>query len=455
MNLHAIILAAGKGSRMKSELPKVLHTLAGKPMLHHVVATTQMLKADGIHIVIGHGAEKVKLSLADQEINWATQEQQLGTGHAVMQAMPEIPEDATVLILYGDVPLIHAETLSDLLSEVSNNSIALLTAVMDNPHGYGRVIRNAEDKVTEIVEQKDANPEQLAVNEVNTGIVAARAADLNNWLPRLSSENAQKEYYLTDIIAMAIGDGKEVKVRHAASLEEVQGVNDRLQLSLLERFYQRQAAETLLSEGVMIYDPARFDVRGTLTVGQDVEIDINCIFEGQVSLGDGVKIGPNCVIKNTQLGKGTEVKANSSIEDSVVAQNAVIGPYARLRPGTNLADNTKIGNFVETKKALIGKGSKVNHLSYIGDADIGENVNIGAGTITCNYDGVNKYMTQLGDGVFVGSNSSLVAPVKLGKGATVGAGSVITKDVPEQHLAVGRGRQKNVDGWQKPKKNEA
>lgn len=452
MDLHVVILAAGKGSRMKSALPKVMHRIAGKPMLAHVLDSARSLNPAKIHIVVGHGAEQVRSAFDDADISWVEQQQQLGTGHAVREALPAIPVEAKVLVLYGDVPLIQSSTLSDLLAPVSDTCMSLLTAELDDPSGYGRIIRNVADEVVAIVEQKDANAEQLAVQEVNTGILAATSNCLKDWLPRLSNENAQGEYYLTDIIAMAVQQDVDVEVAQPEYLEEVQGVNNRLQLCELECFVQTAKAEQLMLEGVTLYDPNRLDIRGELLAGQDVTIDINCVFEGRVELAEGVEIGPNCVLKDCIVGKGTKVHAHSVIESAVIGADANIGPFARLRPGTELGDRTKVGNFVETKKALVGNGSKINHLSYVGDAEIGENVNVGAGTITCNYDGVNKSRTVLGDGVFVGSNTALVAPVVVENNATIGAGSVVTADVPEDHLAVGRARQKNIAGWNRPSK---
>ncbi|MDY6816769.1 MAG: bifunctional UDP-N-acetylglucosamine diphosphorylase/glucosamine-1-phosphate N-acetyltransferase GlmU [Pseudomonadota bacterium] len=450
--LHVVILAAGQGSRMKSALPKVLHPVAGKAMLHHVVATAKQLGAERIHTVIGHGADRVRASLDDGAVNWVLQTEQLGTGHAVAQALPDLPDDARVLVLYGDVPLTRRETLEAMVSELDESNLALLTVDMDNPHGYGRIVRNDRGEVQAIVEQKDATAEQQAIHEVNTGILAVSAKHLKSWLPTLSNSNAQGEYYLTDIIAMAVEHGLAVTVSQPLNPFEVQGVNNRVQLAELERWYQRQQAERLMTEGATLADPARVDIRGELTIGNDLWIDVNAVFEGKVSLGNHVIIGPNCVIKDATIADGAEIKANSVIEGAVVGANAQIGPFARLRPGTELAANTRVGNFVETKKAVVGEGSKINHLSYVGDASLGRNVNVGAGTITCNYDGVNKYRTVVGDGVFVGSNTSLVAPVTIAPEATIGAGSTITRDVADSELAVARGRQRNISGWEKPKK---
>lgn len=450
--LHVVILAAGQGSRMKSALPKVLHPVAGKPMLHHVVDTATRLGAEKIHTVIGHGADQVRASLNNESVNWVLQREQLGTGHAVAQALPDLPEDARVLVLYGDVPLTRAETLAGMVDHLGEDNLALLTVTMDDPKGYGRIVRGNDDRVQAIVEHKDASAEQLAIREVNTGILAVSARRLRSWLPALSNRNAQGEYYLTDIIAMAVEHGLSVDVAQPGNVFEVQGVNNRVQLAEMERWYQAQQAERLLTEGASLADPARIDVRGKLTIGTDLWIDVNVVFEGEVSLGSRVVIGPNCVIRNSRIGDGTEIKANSVIEDSVIGDQAEIGPFARLRPGTELANRTKVGNFVETKKAKVGEGSKINHLSYVGDATLGERVNVGAGTITCNYDGVNKHQTVIGNGVFVGSNTSLVAPVALAEGATIGAGSTITRDVGRQELAVARGKQRNIQGWERPEK---
>tara|TARA_B100000214_G_scaffold41099_1_gene25798 strand:+ start:2459 stop:3823 length:1365 start_codon:yes stop_codon:yes gene_type:complete len=451
--LHVVILAAGQGSRMKSALPKVLHPIAGRPMLHHVIATAKQLGAEKIHTVIGHGAEKVRETTDEASVNWVTQSEQLGTGHAVAQALPDLPDDARVLVLYGDVPLTRHETLDGLVGTLDDNTLGLLTVTMDNPQGYGRIVRNAAGKVQSIVEQKDASAEQQQIREVNTGILAVSAKHLKNWLPTLSNSNAQGEYYLTDIIAMAVDQGLGVSVSQPENPFEVQGVNNRLQLAELERWFQRQQADRLMTEGATLADPARLDVRGELTIGNDLWIDVNVVFEGKVNLGSNVSIGPGCVIKDTTIADGAEIKANSVIEGAVIGAHAQIGPFARIRPGTELAANTKVGNFVETKKAIVGEGSKINHLSYVGDASLGRNVNVGAGTITCNYDGVNKYQTVLGDGVFVGSNTALVAPVTVAAEATIGAGSTITRDVADHELAVARGRQRNISGWEKPKKH--
>lgn len=450
--LHVVILAAGQGSRMMSALPKVLHPVAGKPMLHHVIETAKQLGAEKIHTVIGHGAEKVKASLHDDSVNWVMQTEQLGTGHAVAQVLPDLPDNARVLVLYGDVPLTSKITLEGMIAGLDDNTLALLTVDMNNPHGYGRIVRNEANQVQAIVEQKDASAGQQAIKEVNTGILAVSAKHLKEWLPALSNSNAQGEYYLTDIIAMSVANDLSVTVSQPSDPFEVQGVNNRLQLAELERWYQRQQAERLMTEGASLADPARLDVRGELTIGNDVWIDINVVFEGRVSLGGNVTIGPGCVIKDATIADGVEIKAHSLVEGTVVGANAEVGPFARLRPGTELGANTKVGNFVEIKKAVVGEGSKINHLSYVGDTTMGRNVNVGAGTITCNYDGVNKRQTVIGDGVFVGSNTSLVAPVTLGEEALIGAGSTITRDVAAKDLAIARGKQRNIEGWERPKK---
>lgn len=452
MTLAVVTLAAGKGSRMKSDLPKVLHPLAGKPMLAHVLSSAAALGDAKLHVVIGHRAEQVKQQITGFDVNWALQTEQNGTGHAVAQAMPAVAADAIVLVLYGDVPLIRTATLEKLLQTTKNNTLALLTVKLADPTGYGRIVRNAAQAIEAIIEHKDASVEQLAITEVNTGILAVSAAQLNEWLPKLSANNAQGEYYLTDIVAMAVSEGVAVEAIHPEDEFEVQGVNDRLQLAQLERVFQRQQADELLRQGVSLADPSRLDVRGSLTVGADVVIDVGCVFEGDVVLENGVHIGPYCVIKNSHIGADSHLEAYSHLDQAKLAAHCNVGPYARLRPGADLHNNAKVGNFCEVKKAIVGEGSKVNHLSYIGDAEIGKNANIGAGTITCNYDGVNKFNTHIGDNAFIGSNSALVAPVAIGANATVGAGSTVTKDVEAEQLAVARGKQRNIDGWQRPTK---
>jgi len=454
VKLEVVILAAGQGTRMRSALPKVLHPLAGKALVHHVIDTATALDAKAIHTVIGHGAERVQQQLAALPTGWALQEQQLGTGHAVAQAMPKVADDSIVLVLYGDVPLVKAATLQKLLTAVDANNMALLTVELNDPTGYGRILRDAKGSVTAIVEQKDATPEQLKIREGNTGILAAKASLLKKWLPQLSANNAQGEYYLTDIIGLAVQQGIGVNAQQAPAAWEVQGINNRLQLSELERIHQRNIAEQLMTDGVTLADPARIDVRGTLTVGRDIFIDVNCVFEGDVTLGDNVRIGPNCVIRNARIAANAEIESHTLIDEAVLGVDTHVGPFARLRPGTELAAKAKVGNFVETKKTYIGVGSKANHLTYLGDCVIGENANVGAGTITCNYDGVNKSKTTIGDGAFIGSNSSLVAPVNIGKNATVGAGSVITADIPDNELAVARGKQRNIAGWRRPMKKQ-
>jgi bifunctional UDP-N-acetylglucosamine pyrophosphorylase / glucosamine-1-phosphate N-acetyltransferase len=449
MNLEVIILAAGQGTRMKSSLPKVLHRVAGRPMLVHVVETARQLDPSAIHVVAGHGVQQVQQELADYALGWAIQEQQLGTGHAVLQALPAVDPASNVLILYGDVPLISATTLERLVTAACGGP-ALLTAKMADPAGYGRILRDDAGGLLGVVEHKDANDTQRSIDEVNTGVLASPAADLLQYLPQVGNANSQGEYYLPDILAMAVADGKEVASCLAQSELEILGVNDRVQLAQVEREYQRRQAEQLMREGAAVADPARLDVRGELSCGEGVSIDVNVVMEGRVILGDGVSIGPNCVIKGAVIEAGATIHAMSHLEDVQVGAGANVGPYARLRPGTVLADGARIGNFVETKKAIIGVGSKVNHLSYVGDTEMGAGVNVGAGTITCNYDGVNKHKTLLGDGVFVGSNSTLVAPLEVADGGFVGAGSTVTKGVAKDELAVSRARQRNISGWQRP-----
>ena len=451
MSLDIVILAAGQGTRMRSALPKVLHPVAGKAMLGHVIDTARLLKPQGIHVVIGHGAELVRERLAADDLNFVLQSEQLGTGHAVAQALPALSAER-VLILYGDVPLIEVETLQRLLQQVSEQQLGLLTVNLNDPTGYGRIVRDEQGVVKAIVEHKDASAEQRLIREGNTGILAVPGKKLGDWLGRLSNSNAQGEYYLTDVIAMAVTDGLVVATEQAADEMEVLGANDRIQLSQLERHYQYRAARRLMVQGVTLIDPARFDLRGEATVGRDVSIDINVILEGQVVIEDGVQIGPNCVIKNSILRKGAIVKANSHLEGAEVGEGADCGPFARLRPGSVLGAKAHVGNFVELKNAKLGEGAKAGHLSYLGDAEIGARTNIGAGTITCNYDGANKFKTVLGEDVFIGSNSALVAPVTLGDRATTGAGSVITVDVPDNTLAVGRAKQRNIEGWKRPVK---
>ena len=449
--LHVIILAAGAGKRMKSDLPKVLQPIAGRPMLAHVIDTARQLRPDAIHVVYGHGGEAVRAAFADQpDLQWAEQTQQLGTGHAVQQAMPQVPDAATVLVLYGDVPLIQVDTLRHLLAQPGR--LAVLVADMVNPTGYGRIVRNAEGKVGAIVEQKDATDEQLAIRTINTGIITAESTALRTWLSQLSNSNAQGEYYLTDVFASAAADYTPADMAFVADAQEAEGANDPWQLSQLERAWQLREVRALCAQGARVIDPARLDIRGTVTVGRDVQIDVNVILEGTVELGDGVSIGPFTRLKDVKLAAGTVVKPHCDL-DGVVSEGAAdIGPFARLRPGTVLADGSHVGNFVETKKVHLGPGSKANHLTYLGDAVIGSKVNIGAGTITCNYDGVNKSQTTIGDNAFIGSNSALVAPVTIGDGATIAAGSVITRNAPEGKLTLARVRQETIDGWHRPVK---
>jgi len=451
MNLAVVILAAGKGTRMKSDLPKVLHPIAGRPMVQHVVDAAGALDPDNTVLIYGHGGDAVRQAVTGSRLQWAEQAEQLGTGHAVAQALPHLEEDV-VLVLYGDVPLIQPQTLRDFVARVDDQSLALMTLTLDDPSGYGRVIRDGDGKVRRVVEQKDASDDEKAVREINTGILACTRRFLNDSLPRLSNSNAQGEYYLTDLIAMAVDAGMEVVTEQPGHAWEVDGVNDRVQLARLERVYQRVRAESLMRAGVTLLDPARLDIRGNLQCGQDVTLDINTVLVGDVVIGDRVTVGPNCLIRNARIGSGTHIEANSVVDGAVVGENCQVGPFARLRPGTELAAQAKVGNFVETKKAYVGEGSKVNHLTYIGDSRIGKGVNVGAGTITCNYDGVNKFQTVMKDGAFIGSNSSLVAPVTIGENATVGAGSVVTKDVPDQGLAVARGQQRNIQNWSRPEK---
>jgi bifunctional UDP-N-acetylglucosamine pyrophosphorylase/glucosamine-1-phosphate N-acetyltransferase len=456
--VEVVILAAGKGTRMNSSQPKVLHSIGGKAMLSHVLDTAQRLDPAAIHVVVGYGADTIKAHYNGRDINWVLQEQQLGTGHAVQQSIPHIEQqhsDNTVLVLFGDVPLISQATLEKLLGEAGSDKVALLSVISTAPDGFGRIVRDDSAAVQCIVEHKDASAGQRLINEVNTGIMALPAARLGDWLQRIDNSNKQQEYYLTDIIALAVADGLEVKAIQADNELEVMGVNDKAQLALLERHYQMLQTDQLLEAGVTLRDPARVDIRGELICGQDVEIDINVIFEGRVELADGVCIGANCVISNASIGSNTAILPGCNIEETVIGSNASIGPVARLRPGTRLADGVKIGNFVETKKAVIGPGSKANHLAYIGDAEIGSACNIGAGTIFCNYDGANKHKTVLGDNVFVGSNSVLIAPVNLADNSFVAAGSAINTDVAGDSLAVARAKQRNIPGWKRPVKSQS
>lgn len=451
--LSAVILAAGKGTRMYSDLPKVLHCVAGKPMVKHVIDTATALGAENVHLIYGHGGELMRERLANEKVNWVFQNEQLGTAHAVQQAAPFFKDDENIVVLYGDAPLISVETLEKLIAAKPENGIALLTVNLDNPTGYGRILRE-NGNVVAIVEQKDANAEQLKIQEVNTGVMVSDGANFKKWLARVDNHNAQGEYYLTDLIALANQDGCQVMAVQAGDAIEVEGANNRLQLAALERYYQHKQAQHLLLAGVTLLDPARFDLRGTLEHGKDVEIDTNVILEGNVRLGNRVKIGAGCVLKNVTLGDDVEVKPYSVLEDAVIGEKAAIGPFSRLRPGTELAAQTHVGNFVEIKKSIVGKGSKVNHLTYIGDTEIGADCNIGAGVITCNYDGANKFKTLIGNNVFVGSDTQLVAPVIVEDGATIGAGSTITQNIAKDELVIARVPQRHIQGWQRPSKKK-
>ncbi len=451
-SLNIIILAAGKGKRMCSDLPKVLHLLAGKPLLAHCYETARMLAPRRVQIVYGHGGEQVRACLAEFDVVWVEQQQQLGTGHAVRQALPEVRDNDKVVVLYGDVPLLTHDTLKSLIDDVNDSTLALLTVVLEDPTGYGRIIRNEHGKVLRIVEEKDATQEEKRVSEVNTGILSVKGKLLAQWLTRLKANNAQGEYYLTDIVAMAVADGVTIATQSPTTRMEVMGVNDKVQLAYLERAYQKQRAEELMRGGVTLCDPNRVDLRGSLKTGTDVIIDVNVIFEGRVTLGNQVTIGPHCVIKDAVIGDGVKIQAFSHIDTAHIGQDSVIGPFARIRPDTQLDSGVHIGNFVEIKKSSVGAQSKINHLSYIGDCTVGREVNIGAGTITCNYDGANKHTTVIEDQVFIGSDTQLVAPVRIKKGATIGAGSTITKDAPEDELTLSRSKQTTVEGWIRPVK---
>lgn len=451
MKLDIVILAAGEGKRMQSRLPKVLHRVGGMPLLQHVVNSTRTLAPVACHIVVGHGSEQVREALAGQDIHWVLQEQQLGTGHAVMQALPAIDDDATVLVLYGDVPLISPETLKALLAQ-STTGPALLTARVNDPQGYGRILRSGKGKLAGVVEERDASPGERLINEINTGILAAPAHHLKQLLPQVGKDNAQGEYYLPDIVALALREEIPVSTATAPSEIEILGVNDRVQLNRVEREYQRRLATDLLQAGVGVADDSRIDIRGSLDCGRDVSIDVNCIFEGDNVLADGVRVGANCILIDCHVGPGTEIHPFTHMEGVQTSANCVIGPFARLRPEARLDEAVRVGNFVEIKKSDIGAGSKINHLSYIGDTAMGAGVNVGAGTITCNYDGANKHRTTIGNGVFLGSNSTLVAPVQIEDRGFVGAGSTITKTVEGDQLAISRARQRNLDGWKRPEK---
>ena len=451
MSTTVIILAAGKGTRMRSSLPKVLQPLAGRSLLGHVIETAKKLNADNIITIYGHGGDRVQTAFAQQEIKWVEQAEQLGTGHAVQMTLPVLPHYGVSLILSGDVPCINPVTLQKLLDATATTSIGLVTLTLPDANGYGRIVRE-NDQIQAIVEHKDASEEQRQIKEINTGIYAVSNAKLHEWLPNLRNDNAQGEYYLTDIVAMALADGMQVASVEPEQAFEVEGVNDRVQLAALERQFQAYQAKQLMQQGVHLIDPSRFDLRGNLTVGQDVRIDINVIIEGDCELGDNVEIGAGCIIKNTKIAAGTKVQPYSIFDSAIVGEDTQIGPFARLRPGAQLANEVHIGNFVEVKNTTIGLGSKANHFTYLGDAEVGAGSNIGAGTITCNYDGANKFKTIIGDQAFIGSNSSLVAPVRIGNGATVGAGSTITRDVEDNSLAVERSKQFAKENYPRPQK---
>ena len=451
MSTTVIILAAGKGTRMRSQLPKVLQPLAGRPLLGHVIETAKQLHAEHIITIYGHGGEQVQQGFKHEQVQWVEQAEQLGTGHAVQMTLPVLPQDGISLILSGDVPCITPNTLQKLLEASRGTGIGLVTLTLDDASGYGRIVRK-DGQIQAIVEHKDANEQQRQIQEINTGIYCVSNAKLHQWLPQLNNNNAQGEYYLTDIVAMALADGLEVASVQPEQAFEVEGVNDRMQLAALERQYQQFQAKQLMQQGVHLIDPSRFDLRGTLKAGQDVRIDINVIIEGDCEFGDNVEIGAGCVIKNTTIAAGTKVQPYSLFDQAIVGEDTQIGPFARLRPGAKLANEVHIGNFVEVKNSSVGLGSKANHFTYLGDAEIGAGSNIGAGTITCNYDGANKFKTIIGDAAFIGSNSSLVAPVRIGNGATVGAGSVITRDVEDHCLAVERSQQTVKENFQRPQK---
>ncbi|NBS24897.1 MAG: UDP-N-acetylglucosamine diphosphorylase/glucosamine-1-phosphate N-acetyltransferase [Gammaproteobacteria bacterium] len=454
MKLNVIVLAAGKGTRMKSARPKVLHRLAGKPLLLHVLDTARKLECANLQVVIGFGSEAVEQELAGANTRFVLQKEQLGTAHAVKQTLDGLDDEAVALVLYGDVPLIKAETLRALLDGVDADSMGVLTCVVDNPTGLGRIIRNESGQITRIIEERDASESEKAVDEINTGFMAIPVNLLKNWLPRIQADNAQKEYYLTDLVELAIADDIAVVTSQCQDQAEITGINDRVQLAELERKYQKRMNEELMNNGVTLADPSRVDIRGEADIASDVEIDINVILEGKVTIAPHVKIGAGCILKNCCIGEGTELHAYTVIEDAVIGKNCQLGPFARVRPGTEMRDSSKLGNFVEVKKSVIGKGSKVNHLSYIGDSELGEGVNVGAGTITCNYDSINKHKTYIGDGVFIGSNAVLVAPVTLENGAFVAAGSTITKNIETDQLGVGRAKQSNIAGWKRPGKKQ-
>ena len=452
MALSVIILAAGQGTRMKSRLPKVLHRIAGKPMVEHVYDRSRELQAESIHIVYGHGGDMLQQACTHFEADWHLQAEQLGTAHAVQQASGALTDDHIALILYGDVPLIETDTLRQLVAQVDGDNVALLTVELETPDGYGRIVRNDASEVVAIVEHKDASEAQRRINEVNTGIMALRAGYLNDCLSRIGNDNAQGEYYLTDVIALAVADGNRVLTGSPRNASEVEGVNNRMQLAALERIKQQQMAQALMADGVTLADPARIDIRGELNAGNDVFIDVGCVFEGEVNLGSGVQIGPGCVIRNSTIACHSIIKPYSVVEEAVIDKRTEVGPFARIRPGTHLCENSRVGNFVEIKNTVLGEGSKASHLTYLGDSEIGSEVNIGAGTITCNYDGANKHKTVIRDGAFIGSDSQLVAPVTIGKNTTIGAGSTITRDAEDDALVLSRSKQTTIKGWRRPVK---
>jgi bifunctional UDP-N-acetylglucosamine pyrophosphorylase/glucosamine-1-phosphate N-acetyltransferase len=454
MPLDVVVLAAGQGKRMRSDLPKVLHPLAGRALLAHVIDTARALSPRKTIVVHGHGADQVRAAFPEGDLEWVLQAEQLGTGHAVQQAMPKVDAKSMVVILYGDVPLVRAESLKRLI-DAAGDGVAVMTTELDDPKGYGRIVRQPSGRVERIVEDKDASDKERAIREINAGFMALSAARLGAWLKKIGNKNAQGEYYLTDVVTLAVGEGVPVHAVKIADADEVAGVNSKRELAALERAYQRRQAAKLLEAGVTIADPARIDIRGSLECGRDVAIDVNCVFEGKVSLGDGVRVGPNCVLRNVSIGAASEVFAFSHLEDSQVGAKCRLGPYARLRPGSTLAEDVHIGNFVEVKASRLGKSSKANHLTYIGDAEVGERVNVGAGTITCNYDGAAKHKTIIEDECFIGSDATLVAPVRIARGSYIGAGSTINKDTPAGQLTVARARQVAIPGWKPPKKTKA
>ena len=451
MTFSVIILAAGKGTRMKSSLPKVLHPIGGKPMVQHIIDTVNKLGASNIHLVYGHARQQLQNQLSHNDLSWCLQHEQLGTGHAVQQAVPHILDNEDILILVGDAPLIQESTLQQLIAVKKDSDLALLTVELADPSGMGRIIRQGQ-QVSAIVEHKDATAQQLAIKETNTGMMIMGGKDLKRWLSALNCNNAQGEFYLTDVIEMAAKEGKSIHASQPSSAIEVEGINNRVQLASIERAYQAAQAKALMMQGVSLLDPSRFDLRGELEVGQDITIDVNVIIEGKVKIGCNTSIGANCTLINCEIADNVIVHANSIIEQATVGENCSVGPFARLRPGSVMLEKSRVGNFVEMKKTILGKGSKASHLTYLGDTIVGEGANIGAGTITCNYDGVNKFKTVIGDGAFIGSNSSLVAPAVIGVNATVGAGSVITKEVADNELAIARAKQRNLNNWQRPEK---